>query len=162
MSEYRKFLVPYDFSSHARVALKTALDLARRLGADLHLVHVIHIPPYVYHGGVYGEAPPPIDTSSMRDAAARSLAEIANEVSSGPCKVELHVVEGAGVAEALQRAAEDLGADLIVMGRSERFMHLGSTAVRVLRNTDCALLIVPPSASAQTIGVERPLHTLAA
>ena len=146
MSEYRKFLVPYDFSSHARVALKTALDLARRLGADLHLVHVIHIPPYVYHGGVYGEAPPPIDTSSMRDAAARSLAEIANEVSSGPCKVELHVVEGAGVAEALQRAAEDLGADLIVMGTHGRtglaHVFLGSVAERTLRRAPCPVLTV--------------------
>jgi hypothetical protein len=41
-------------------------------------------------------------------------------------------------------------------------MHLGSTAVRVLRTTDRALLIVPPSAYAQAIGAEPSVHTRAA
>ena len=146
MIEYRKIVVPYDFSSHARLALTTALDLAHRLGADLHLVHVIHIPPYVYHGGVYGEVPPPIDTSTMRDAAFRSLAEVADEIPDASCRLEIHVVDGAGVAETLQRAAEDLRADLIVMGTHGRtglaHVFLGSVAERTLRRAPCPVLTV--------------------
>ena len=48
------------------------------------------------------------------------------------------------------------------MGRSERFMHLGSTAVRILRNTDRALPVIPPTAAAQTIDAEHVTHERAA
>jgi nucleotide-binding universal stress UspA family protein len=47
-----------------------------------------------------------------------------------------------------------VNADLIVMGRTKRFMHLGSTAVRVLRNTDRALLVIPPTAASQAVDAE--------
>ncbi len=56
------------------------------------------------------------------------------------------LVTAGSPADAIVACADEANADLIVMGRSHRFMHLGSTAVRVLRNTDRALLIVPPAA----------------
>jgi nucleotide-binding universal stress UspA family protein len=93
------------------------------------------------------------------DAARRQLTDVMP--SSAATDVTLHVAAGPA-AQTIRAYAADRDADLIVMGRSQRFMHLGSTAVRVLRNTDRALLIVPPSASAQTMGVEQSVHTIAA
>jgi nucleotide-binding universal stress UspA family protein len=75
--------------------------------------------------------------------------------------VELHVASGPA-AETIRAHAEDMNADLIVMGRSKRFMHLGSTAVRVLRNADRALLVVPLAMAAQIFDIERPVHARAA
>jgi hypothetical protein len=53
-------------------------------------------------------------------------------------------------------------ADLIVVGRSKRFMHLGSTAVRLLRSIDRALLVVPSTEAAQTVDVEASIDNRAA
>ena len=52
MSDYRTFVVPYDFSVHALAALFAATDLAKRLSADLHLIHVIQPPSYGYGAGM--------------------------------------------------------------------------------------------------------------
>jgi hypothetical protein len=41
-------------------------------------------------------------------------------------------------------------------------MHLGSIAIRVLRRTDRALLVIPPGATKQTIDAERSVSTRAA
>jgi nucleotide-binding universal stress UspA family protein len=71
-------------------------------------------------------------------------------------------VAGGGAAETIGAHAADVKADLIVMGRSKRFMHLGSTAVRVLRNTDRALLVIPPTAAVQTLDAEQAMYKRAA
>ena len=47
MTEVRKILVPVDFSDCSRVALDYARDLAQKLGARLHLLHVWEMPPYI-------------------------------------------------------------------------------------------------------------------
>jgi nucleotide-binding universal stress UspA family protein len=74
---------------------------------------------------------------------------------------KLRVAAGTA-AETIGAHAADVKADLIVMGRSKRFMHLGSTAVRVLRNTDRALLVIPPTAPTQTADAEPAMHKRAA
>jgi nucleotide-binding universal stress UspA family protein len=74
---------------------------------------------------------------------------------------KLRVAAGAA-PETIRAHAADVNADLIVMGRSKRFMHLGSTAVRVLRNTDRALLVIPPMAPARTVDAEQVVYKRAA
>ena len=148
MSEYRTFVVPYDFSAHARAALDAALDLGRRLGADLHLVHVIQPPAYAYGYGAYGgiAAAAPVDLEQLRESAAAALREVVKAVENPPGKLEAHVVSGSIVAEALREKAEQLGADLIVMGTHGRtglaHVFLGSVAERTLRRAPCGVLTV--------------------
>ncbi len=145
MSDYRTFVVPYDFSVHARAALDVAADLARRLSADLHLIHVVQIPAYDYASGPYGGAvmSPPIDMAEMREGALKSLRDVVAEVDV-PGKVEPHVVEGPSVAEMLSESAANLNADLIVMGTHGRtglaHVFLGSVAERTLRTAPCPVL----------------------
>ena len=82
--------------------------------------------------------------------------------SLGPdVTVRAHVGRGPA-AEIIRRQAAAVDAGLIVMGRSRRFLHLGSTAVRLLRSIDRALLIVPTLTSAQTSDGEQPTSTRAA
>jgi universal stress protein A len=148
MADYRVLVVPYDFSDHARAALKEAAELARRLGGDLHLVHVVQSPLYMYSFAYAGEAAaviPPIDMTEIREAAMKSLRDVIAELDI-PGKVEPHVLEGASVAETLREAAVDLGADLIVMGTHGRtglaHAFLGSVAERTLRSAPCPVLTV--------------------
>ena len=147
MSDYGIFVVPYDFSEHARAALDVAADLARRLSADVHLVHVVQTPAYVAGYGLYGGAamPAPIDMASVREGAMKSLREVIAEIDV-PGKLEPHVIEGVSVADKLRESAENLGADLIVMGTHGRtgiaHVFLGSVAERTQRTAPCPVLTV--------------------
>jgi len=146
MSNYRTIVVPYDFSEHARAALDAAVDLARRLESDLHLLHVVQLPAYTYPAfpGVAVAAQP--DLVDVRDGAMQSLREIIAAIEAPPDKVEAHVVEGATIVEMIRQAAEELDADLIVMGTHGRtgiaHVFLGSVAERTLRSAPCPVLAV--------------------
>jgi nucleotide-binding universal stress UspA family protein len=146
MSDYRTFVVPYDFSEHARAALDTAVDLARRLGAELHLIHIIHLHTYA-HGAFGGvSVPAPTNTTEIQNALMKSLQGVVAGIDNAPAKVEPHIVEGANVAEMIRASAEELGADLIVMGTHGRtglaHVFLGSVAERTLRKAPCPVLTV--------------------
>lgn len=144
---FRTILVPYDFSPHARAALRAAVDLGQRLGAELHLLHVVQSPHHAYGYGAYGASavPPPIDMVAVREGAMQSLRAVADGVEQLPKRPEPHVVEGA-IAEMICGAANELGADLIVMGTHGRtglaHVFLGSVAERTLRRAHCPVLTV--------------------
>lgn len=148
MADYRVVVVPFDFSEHARAALREAVELSRRLDADLHLVHVMQSPMYLYSFAYAGEAAavsPPIDMTEIREDALKSLREIIAEIEfSG--KIEAHVLEGANIADTVRATAENLDADLIVMGTHGRtglaHVFLGSVAERTLRTAPCPVLTV--------------------
>lgn len=148
MSEYRTLLLAYDFSEHAKAALDVATDLARRLGASLHIVHVVQTPSYAYAAGTYGGAdlPPPMDLLKVREAADEALRALAEGIE-GIDAVSPHVVEGERVANAICDTAVQVGADLVVMGTHGRtglaHVFLGSVAERTLREARCPVLTVP-------------------
>lgn len=147
--DFRKFVVPHDFSVHARAALFTATDLARRLQADIHLLHIVEPPAYMYGYGAFGIAatpPPPMDLNPIREGAEKGLAEIAAGIEDLPGRIECHVVEGVGTADHIRSFAEEIGADLIVMGTHGHtglaHVFLGSVAERTLRGAPCPVLTV--------------------
>ena len=147
MSDYRTFIVPYDFSVHARAALFAATDLAKRLSADLHLIHVVEPPPYAYGAGMGGAAvPSSIDMTEIHEQATKSLRDVVDGIRDFPGKIEPHVVEGSGIANVICEFAEELGADLLVMGTHGRtglaHVFLGSVAERTLRSAPCPVLTI--------------------
>jgi nucleotide-binding universal stress UspA family protein len=143
MAGYRIILVPHDFSGHSAAALDTARDLAKRLGSELHVMHVIlppmvaYIPPVVPAAGLPEE---------LRAAAERSLAEVVESLDFPAARVEIHVATHSGIAGAIVEAAKKVGADLIVMGTHGRsglaHAFLGSVTERTLRRAPCPVLTV--------------------
>ncbi len=144
MSEFRSFVVPFDFSEHAEAALGVAKDLAGRLGAEIHLVHVITPPIYA---SAYGAAvPPQIDMAPIRKSVMDSLSGLIDQ-ASGAVKMTPTVMEGMNIAVTIQEFAREREADMIVMGTHGRtglaHVFLGSVAERTLRNAPCPVLSVP-------------------
>jgi nucleotide-binding universal stress UspA family protein len=76
----------------------------------------------------------------------QSLREIAAAIEGAPGKVEAHVVEGASIVEMIRQYAEEVGADLIIMGTHGRtglaHVFLGSVTERTLRSSPCPVLAV--------------------
>jgi nucleotide-binding universal stress UspA family protein len=133
-----RILVPLDASSFGGCALPAALALARKVGGEVRLVHVVD----------RREAPGD-DTSDARSRMLTYLDDLASQhrVSSG-ISIDTAVREG-DVAEELKGEAASWGADIVVMCTHGRGglsrLWLGSVADRCLRSGFCPILLLRPS-----------------
>lgn len=149
MARFETLLVPHDFSDDAEAALDAAVELARRLGARLHLLHVYQQPVDVL--SPYGIAIPPNVGPELRAAAQTRLEKLAERIPD--LQVQVHVAEGPP-ALAIAETAEALAVDLVVMGTHGRtglrHLLLGSVAERTMRTAPCPVLTVKaPEAGAR-------------
>ena len=143
MEQIQTIVAAVDFSIHSDRALEIAIDLGRRFGAGLHVVHAFGLPlPLV---SPYEVAAPDAYLKESRDAAGLKLAAAADQVSAAGLQVETHLTE-VPAAPAIARVAEEVGADLIVMGTRGhtglKHFVLGSVAERTLRVATCSVLTV--------------------
>jgi nucleotide-binding universal stress UspA family protein len=136
-------LVPLDFSPHAEKALAKAIELARRFQGRIHLVH--SYPVYVGAVSPYGMVVPESFDRECRDAADRELSKWADRVRQAGIPVETTITP-IPPSEAIVSTAEEIGADLVVMGSRGltglKHVLLGSVAERTLRHAHCPVLVV--------------------
>lgn len=145
-------LVPTDFSEPARLALAAAVQLAKRFGAAIDVLHVDLDPALVL--------PPPGDIIAMPIAVESALAGAADQLQRTVEEVRAADVPCTSASEsgrthtAIVEHAARIGAGLIVMGSHGRhgFGHLllGSVAEKVVEHAPCAVLVVPSGASGKT------------
>jgi nucleotide-binding universal stress UspA family protein len=137
---------PTDFSEEAETAERQAAELARRLGAELLLLHVSVETPLYGEGGL-GMA----NVKAVYEAQARwaeqQLAERATRLTKNGVPARWRRRAGI-VHEAIGDVAREERADYIVMGTHgrggiARFM-LGSVADRVVRTAPCPVVMVRP------------------
>ena len=145
----RHIVTPVDFSLAAAVGLRTAVDLSRRHGARLTLVHALRAAPrdMVFSGG---EAWDMIRSLPARvDAVAGRLRRAASVF--GADTVATSVVTGAADGAILDAATRS-DADMVVIGVPHRSwldrIAFGSTLRRVLRRATQPVLVVPVTAGA--------------
>jgi nucleotide-binding universal stress UspA family protein len=140
-----RILLATDGSEDAALAAQTAVDLVERTGSELHVAHA----GWVLHGASVGwnliPLPPGISQEDL-DRGARNLLEAEVERMKGA---------GADVAQAYMRSgkadeeivvlAEELDADLIVMGCRGRGgvkrALMGSVSESVIRHAHCPVLV---------------------
>lgn len=137
----RTLVVPLDGSPFGEHALPYALSLARRTGANVHLVHVYES----LFDGVEGYGA--LDQKALTDAE-RYLTTVTQQVAAlGGVSVTGKLLQGS-VAQALHDYASQASADIIVMTthgrtRAVRFW-LGSIADKLIRRMPVPLLLVRP------------------
>lgn len=137
-------LVATDFSASADRALDAAIELARRDGGRIELMHVLESGTFVL--------PPPLDIVTVplgsREITRHehALVERAGRVSSAGLAVNTRIESGVAAQE-IVKTAKDVGADLIVVGsHGAGFLAtvlVGSVAARVIRHAPCPVLVVP-------------------
>lgn len=160
-STFENVLAAVDLSPASNAVIETAVQLS---GDDLRRLTVVHaVDNLETAGAVLSRARwmVPEYRAYVLDAARRELETAVPPVIGTDVKPHLRVAPGRAAATIETEAAE-INADLIVVGRSKRFMHLGSTAVRILRHTDRALLVVPPHATAQAVTPDQSVNHRAA
>jgi len=123
--------------------LAPAIELAHSLGAALHVVHVFSLPDPVLaaYGGNSGDA-----AFHVRYASRLAL-HVEGQAAASPRgeAVHCHALEGSP-GPRLAEFADDVGADLVIVGASRRgrLWHsiLGTTAARVLRAAHVPVLVL--------------------
>jgi nucleotide-binding universal stress UspA family protein len=141
VTEIKHILVPTDFNEPAQHALGRAVDLSKRLGAALTLLHVYDIPVYPY---TWLE-PSADEAASIRAAAQlhldQALAELRKQVPEAGA-----VLSSGAPWEQILKVAKDTQANLIVMGTHGRrgidHWMLGSVAERTVRLSPIPVLTV--------------------
>ena len=141
----KTILVALDDSPRAAEVLRTAREMAQKMGAKLHLFRAVTLP-----AGLPPEAyafPPDDLEALLKREAERELEGLAREL---PEAVRGQLLVGLGSPwRAICATAQEIAADLVVVG-SHGFggidRLLGTTAVKVVNHADRPVLVVrhPP------------------
>lgn len=137
---FKKILLAYDGSEGGKLALDKAAQIAKAVAADLHLLAVGRIPEYAETVSEVEEAREQAKAfySKIVDEAAASLKQAGLSVAT-------HIDYGKP-GDVILRLAEDLSADLIVLGTNPhsalRRRVLGATVDKVVDHAHCSVLVV--------------------
>lgn len=140
MSQYQKILIAIDLSEDSTPVVQRGSTLADSNGAEIHLIHVIEPLSFAYGGDI------PMDFSGIQEEiqqqATQQMRRFA-ETNSIDFQHQ-HIVLGKPEIE-IHATAEELGADLIVVGSHGRHglaLLMGSTANGVMHGATCDVLAV--------------------
>jgi nucleotide-binding universal stress UspA family protein len=132
-----KILLATDGSEDAQLATTTAVDLAKRLDSELHVVYVGHVldPGFKSRIGERAE----VAAKTKLEEQLQKIKEASGEATQAHARVGLPAAE-------ILRLAEELDDGLIVMGSRGlggiRRALMGSVSDSVVRHAHCPLIIV--------------------
>ena len=152
-------LVAVDLSTASSALVEVGLQWSRGEGRGLTVVHAVDTIEARDAVHSWGRWVVPEYRGYVLDEARRRLSALLPE--GAPSGIRVHAAAGPA-AETIGACAARTKSQLIVMGRSPRFMDLGSTALQLLRSSESALLVVPPEASVQALDREPSVQQRAA
>jgi nucleotide-binding universal stress UspA family protein len=145
-----KIAVGIDFSEQSEVALEQAMNVARRSGAEVVLIHACSVPdaaksvPLTMQGTVSQ-----LETVVRERLAEdrKKLEQLRERADSGTVEVSHVVIDGFADSGVVEAAAE-IAADLIVVGTHGRTgfgrFLLGSVAERTVRLSESNVMVARP------------------
>ncbi|MEQ1067040.1 universal stress protein [Acinetobacter sp. XH1741] len=142
---YQHILVPTDGSETSMVAINEAIKLGKALNSKITVVQVMALDPII--ADLY------VKTGQTNELIERTktylldmLEQVKQKFAAEGLTVETKLLEGFVVHDEIIQAAQELNADLIVMGSHGRTgvrkLVLGSVAQKVLGESHIPVLIV--------------------
>jgi nucleotide-binding universal stress UspA family protein len=134
---FTKILVPMKLGEIGEEMVATAVRLAQERQGAVEALHVIKV-PLDY----------PLDAQLVQEEtrAAESIEEAKALGSDHGVEVHGHVVRSRAIGDAIVKAAEETGADLIVLGSAPRWRRqsrfFSPTVDYVLKKAPCEVLVV--------------------
>jgi nucleotide-binding universal stress UspA family protein len=143
--EIRSILAPTDFSAHSERAVRYACGLAERLGAELHLLHVLSEIVPAGPDPLLMPVMPPEYYEENEQRAKETLDRLLDPAWGRPTSVVTAVRWGSPV-EAIVAYAAEPKLDLVVIATHGRtglsHVLLGSVAERIVREAPCPVLTI--------------------
>lgn len=144
----RHILCATDCAEGSRAALRRAVNLARRFGARLTVLHVSPAQPHE-HGPAWARRVvlTADEVETARRDAAKALERFLEAFAAMDFPIDTKTIAGSDSPwREIAQTAADLPADLVVMGSHRRsgldHLVVGSVAEKVLRHAPCPVLIV--------------------
>ncbi len=143
MIQFKRVLVPVDFSDFSDRALQYGREMCRKFGAELHLLHVLEV--QVTPQFTMGLAVPQRNEESA-DAAREKLQRLSGEAEDDQIGPVICETAHGRPADKIVQYANDHGIDVIAIGTHGRtglsHVLVGSVAENVVRHAACPVLIV--------------------
>ncbi|MBN2348147.1 MAG: universal stress protein [Bacteroidales bacterium] len=150
----KKVLIALDYNPTAQKVAETGFSIAKAMGAEVILLHVMSDPvyyssmeysPIMGFSGYMDMAPIQLDSvDGLKKASQNFLDKSKHHL--GDKSIQTLVREG-DLAESILEAARDMHVDIIIMGsHSRRWLEellLGSVTEKVLHNSSIPLCIIP-------------------
>jgi nucleotide-binding universal stress UspA family protein len=138
---YKNILVAIDLNDETswRKPLLCAVGLARKFGAQLHVLTVVREVEAILEAKTS-----PLAYALVAGDLENQLARLIRQVDASDLHPEILVAHGASIYAEILRAAEEAEADLIVVGSHRPAMKdylLGTNASRVMRHARCSVLV---------------------
>ena len=134
--EMQSVLLAVDVDQRAPLLMKAAAGVANQFGAKLHIVHAS--PDDGAGAGRF------VDPTWRVEAAKRRHAVLLEEMAAAGVTASVHVVAGE-VAKVVRQVAGEVGADLVILGRTTESGMLGrlrSNSYAIVRESPCAVLSI--------------------
>jgi len=140
----KRILCCVDFSSNADNAFQTALDLAQKYEAQLHLVHVL--PPVISPLITDIDLVVPAESSTaLVEKLADQMVETYAQRISSPMDPVIRVLEG-HVSSEILHYIESENIDMVIVGAyglsGVELVLFGSVAKRIAHKATCSVMIV--------------------
>jgi len=139
---FKKILVAYDGSEGAKLALQKAREITQAANAEIHIVAVGRIPEY---------AETVSEVEEEKEQAQNYYSKIMDEATAELRRQQLAPnphIEFGKPADTILRLAEELRADLVVLGThphaAVRRRVLGATVDKVIDHAHCSVLVIRP------------------
>ncbi|OFY56112.1 MAG: hypothetical protein A2X22_14415 [Bacteroidetes bacterium GWF2_49_14] len=150
----KKVMIAMDYDPTAQIVAETGFALAKSMGAEVILLHVISDPTYyssteyspiMGFTGYLDTGPVQFDSiDGLRKASLHFLNKTKNHLGNQDIKT---LVREGEFADSIIKAAKDHQADVIVLGsHSRKWLEnivMGSVTEKVLRHSTIPLFIVP-------------------
>lgn len=137
----KKILVPIDFSPSARNAAAYSANLVKAFDAEMELLHVYAEPVSTMEGAI-----PSIAISQQLHHEFDSRVDKEVELLREKYGVQVNGDVMVGFrSDAIHEMADDMMADLVVMGKiaEKENLFFGSTILKTIRKTDIPVLVIP-------------------
>jgi nucleotide-binding universal stress UspA family protein len=143
-----RIVVATDFSEIADHALDYALTFAAMTGASVTIVHAYDVPVY---GRPDGALLPSPEVAAEISRTAQEALDFTVKRARNRCPTADGELREGEACDQVTKVAENLGADLVVVGthgrRGMKRMLLGSVAERLVRTSSIPVLTVPQAPS---------------
>lgn len=147
----KKILVPIDYSSHSDNAVSYAIEIAKKINADIHLFHGLEAPELIAMPGFM--VWPAEDFSEMKEEADEDMEKYLLKLKEDPAHQQPYFPNitfstSIGVTtQVINQAIIDQQPDLVIMGmegkgKIDRFF-LGSTSKQMIEKASVPILLVP-------------------
>jgi nucleotide-binding universal stress UspA family protein len=155
MLRIKKILLPTDFFPCANQALDHALYLAKKYGAEFHMLHAIVLHEDDPHNPDAHILNLDEIHQRLKEMASASMSASIHERDDGGVRIVMEQRRGVSATDVILTYARNEDIDLIVMGTHGRrglgHLLLGSVAEEVVRMSDCPVLTIRERAEQQDI-----------